>query len=146
MSTNPYAKGEEKMEGVAEGSGVRIKDIVESDPEEGEIIEPRLEYGDADEIASEDEEFVDEDALTDDYLIAKLNEIISDNFHASQEFIRRKKLRQRRANERKLRKEREEDISTKKGPKREMARKSFKGKEKHLEESDDRIIMDLIRD
>ena len=51
-----------------------------------------------------------------------------------------------RANERKQRKEREEDISTKKGPKWEMARKSFKEKEKNLEQSDDRIIMDLIRE
>lgn len=64
MSTNPYARsteGEKKVEGVVAGTEVLFhnEDPVESDPEEGEIIGPRLVNEGDNEIVDIDDEFAD---------------------------------------------------------------------------------------
>ena len=122
--------------------------------EEGEIDEPYVpEYVDeiftneeftADEAqVDEEDEFADEYAFHDDCLLTGVKEIIAKYIQVTQDLMKRKLERVRKALERR---EREKDVVLKEGPLWDEARTLFKKKELTLEKNEDRVVLDYIRD
>ena len=122
--------------------------------EEGEINEPYVpEYVDkvytteeftADEAqVDEEDEFADEYAFHNDYLLSGVKEIITTDIQVTQAFLKRKLERVRKTIERR---EREKDVILKEGPLWDEARTLFKKKELSLEKNEDRVISDYIRE
>ena len=122
--------------------------------EEGEIDEPYVpEYVDeiftneeftADEAqVDEEDEFADEYAFHDDCLLTGVKEIIAKDIQVTQDLMKRKLERVRKALERR---EREKDVVVKEGPLWDEARTLFKKKELTLEKNEDRVVLDYIRD
>ena len=122
--------------------------------EEGEIDEPYVpEYVDevfrneeftADEAqVDEEDEFADEYAFHDDCLLSGVKEIIAKDIQVTQDLMKRKLERVRKALERR---EREKDVILKEGPLWDEARTLFKKKELTLEKNEDRVVLDYIRE
>ena len=149
---------EEKAEVAVEGKGKETVTQGESSfshaLEEGEIDEPYVpEYVEkvftveeftADEAqVDEEDEFADEYAFHNDCLLSGVDEVISSNIQETQDLLRRKLERVRKALERK---EREKDVILKEGPQWDEARSLFKKKELTLDKNEDRVVLDRIRE
>ena len=161
-------EGEKKTQGAEEKAEVAVE-VKEKEPavavtqgessfshhlEEGEIDEPYVpEYVDevftneeftADEAqVDEEDEFADEYAFHDDCLLSEVKEIISKDIQVTQDLMKRKLERVRKALERR---EREKYVILKEGPLWDEARTLFKKKELTLEKNEDRVVLDYIRE